>query len=466
MKNASAPTRHAAAPVLALALLIAGAFPVHADNADNLLRKMNDSLAMSYDRPVTSNQTDSIRTALGENPTVDDYLTLAEHRNPELRAAFYRWRADIKKTGYAGALPDPMISYGYFIEQVETRVGPQEQRLSLHQSIPWFGTLGASKQMAREAAGASYQKFEAARLRLVYTVRKAYYDYWYLGREIQLTKDNLELLKFWESVVRTKYTVALRQHPDVIKAQVELGKLDDQLKSLRDQLEPARAKLRAALNLDDSLALPIPTAVSEEELALDRDSLIGELRTSNPNLKAIEHVRRKAEAAARLAGKSSYPNFNFGVDYIVTGEAMNPSTPESGKDPLMVSVGINLPIWFGKNGARRSEARARERAARYTFESAREDLTAYASSVMYKYEDAVRRKKLYRDGLVPKAEQSLNATYAAYQAGDFDFLNVLDAQRQLLEFQLQLDRSTADVAINRAEIEMLLGRELKDTDRE
>ena len=65
--------------------------------------------------------------------------------------------------------------------------------------------------------------------------------------------------------------------------------------------------------------------------------------------------------------------------------------------------------------------------------------------------------RLYRDGLVPKAEQALNTSYTAYQAGEADFLYVLDAQRELLAFQLLVERARSDMAIRRAEIEMVIG---------
>ena len=74
--------------------------------------------------------------------------------------------------------------------------------------------------------------------------------------------------------------------------------------------------------------------------------------------------------------------------------------------------------------------------------------------------------RLYRDGLVPKAEQSLNVSYTSYQAGETDFLSVLDAQRQLLDFQLQQERSKADLAINRARIEMITARPLPEAPAE
>ena len=69
--------------------------------------------------------------------------------------------------------------------------------------------------------------------------------------------------------------------------------------------------------------------------------------------------------------------------------------------------------------------------------------------------------QLYRDGLVPKAEQALNTSYTAYQAAEADFLYVLDAQRELLAFELELERARSNLATRRAEIEMVIGKGLE-----
>jgi len=163
-----------------------------------------------------------------------------------------------------------------------------------------------------------------------------------------------------------------------------------------------------------------------------------------------------------LQGKASLPNFTLGIDYIETGEALNPSMDGSGIDPWIVGVGINLPIWFGKNRAKKGEAKARLKAAEYSFTDATNQLEALVEKVVFQYSDALRKTRLYRDGLIPKAEQALNASYTAYQAAEMDFLNVLDAQRQLLAFQLQFERAIADLATRRAQIEMITGNELEN----
>ncbi len=337
-------------------------------------------------------------------------------------------------------------------------MGPQRQALSLKQSFPWFGTLAAKGDVEFEAAAAAYQEFQSRRLRLNYSLKSAFYEYYYLGQEIALTGENLELLKFWESVSRTRYKAALKAHPDVIRAQVELGKLEDRLLTLEDQLEPTMSSIRALLNLPDSVKLPLPGRIDINEESLDLDSLKKVARESNPDILLLLHLKEKEAAGVRLARNSSYPDFTVGLDYIQTGPAPNPAIPESGKDPWIIGVSLNLPIWFGKNSAKAEEARARQKEVEYELMDARLQLEAYTEDLLFQYDDALRKLRLYRDGLVPKAEQSLNTSYTAYRAGELDFLNVLDAQRQLLSFQLRFERAKADLEIRRAELEMLTGR--------
>lgn len=391
------------------------------------------------------------------------YLAYAMRNSPALQAAFQHWQAAAARSGYAGAFPDPVFSYMYFGEPVETRVGPQEQRFSLRQPVPWFGTLGARKEIAARAADAAYEEFRSRKQRLLYEARAAYYEYYYLGRSLATTRDNLELLKFWESIVHTKYRVTTARHSDLIRIQVELGALENRLQTIEDKMNPAVAKLRAVANLPDSIALPAPESISVEERELDHDAVMRAVLAFNPDLKSLLHGIEKEEAGVRLAGKAAWPDFTIGFDYIQTGDAINPDLADSGKDPWMVSVGVTLPVWFGANSSRKEEAEARRLSAGYRYTDARDRLRAFTEQVLFEHADALRQVRLYRDGLIPKAEQSLDASYTAYQAGTADLLALIDAQRRLLDFQLQFERAKSDLAIRSAELEMLAGKELNDS---
>jgi hypothetical protein len=111
---------------------------------------------------------------LTEASGLNNYLAYAALANPQLEAAFNRWKAALEMVTQAHTLPDPRFNYGYFIQEVETRVGPQEQRPGLSQMFPWFGKLKLRSEAAREGTNAALQQYEAAKLKLFDEVKWCY----------------------------------------------------------------------------------------------------------------------------------------------------------------------------------------------------------------------------------------------------------------------------------------------------
>ena len=65
---------------------------------------------------------------------------------------------------------------------------------------------------------------------------------------------------------------------------------------------------------------------------------------------------------------------------------------------------------------------------------------------MFEHADAVRKVRLYRDSLLPKARQSLEASIVGYQNATVGFLDLLDAERVLLTLELARRRARTDAA--------------------
>jgi outer membrane protein TolC len=400
---------------------------------------------------------------LSDSSTLEDYLAYAAIHNAGLKAAWYRWRAALERAPQVRSLPDPMISYDHFIRSVETRVGAQRARIGVRQVVPWPGKLILAGQVADKAAAAAHKRYEHARLTLFYRVRHAYYDYWYLARAIEINKANVDLAKRFEQVARTKYKAAAAGHPDVIRAQVELAKLQDRLAALRDLRNPASARLSAILNRPASSPLPWPRkAPSRVRLRESDEQAIAKLREANPELAALALEVERAEKAVRLARQSWAPNFSLGFDHVFTDELDGPMpTEDRGKDPVMVGVGISIPLWFGKHRAAVRQARARLSGARLSRRERENMLSARLKKVLFEIRDAERKIELYAGTLIPKGQQALRAAETAFKGGKVDFLDLIDAQRILLEFGLSHERALSSHAQRLAELEMLIGREVE-----
>jgi outer membrane protein TolC len=398
--------------------------------------------------------------SIGENPTLSDYLRYAALNNAGLKAAFEQWKIAVEQVPQAKSLPDPKFTYGYFIKEVETRVGPQQNKFELMQTFPWFGKIEALTDAAASVAKAARQRYEAAKLKLFFEVKDAYHEYVYLARAIKIAQENLELIKHFEQVARTKYVAAALGHPDVIRAQVEFAKLEDHLRTLEDLRTPIVARLNTSLNRQSLEMLPWPQQQNFQAVDVSREKVISLLKQQNPELKALDFETEAAKYRLDLAKKKFWPDVGVGLGWIDTGSAMNPSTPDSGKDPVILMFTMNVPIWRQSYKAAELQAEADARRVSQQKTQTENTIISNAERAMYDVEDSSRKTKLYGNVLVPKAEELLGASETAYLAGTLDFLSLINAQQKLLEFQLRYERAVADNRQGLARLEMLVGSEL------
>jgi len=392
--------------------------------------------------------------------TLSKCLQEAALNNPELKAAFEQWKAALEQIPQAKALEDPKFTYAYFIEEVETRVGPMENKFTLTQMFPWFGEIEAKTDTASAIANAAKARYEAVKLKLFEQVKHAYLEYSYLATAIQIAEENLDLLTHFEEVARTKYKTAAAKHPDVIRAQIELAVLDDVLQSLRELQSPTTAQLNALLNRPAETPLPWPEKVPLYEVQLDRGEIVKTLIASNPELAAAKWQIEAARSQLRLARTDFYPNIGVGLDWTQVGSARMPGVRDSGKDAVALMFSLNIPLWRDSYKAGERQAQANLRKNRLEKEDRENKLIADVFDTLYQIEDSQRKAALYGQTLLAQAETLVQATETAYTAGNEDFLSLIDAQRMLLKYRLDHARAVIDYQQKVAKLEMLIGKEL------
>ena len=381
--------------------------------------------------------------------TLEAYLRYAALHNAGLKAAFEEWKAALEQIPQAKALPDPKFTYDYFIEQIETR-----QQAGLMQMFPWFGTIAARRDAAAAAANAAQSRYEAKKLQLFANVKEAFYEYVYLAAAIATTKENLELMRHFEEVARTKYLTATGTHPDIIRAQIEVAKMENELVTWERSREPVVARLNATLNRPPEALLPWPWAVPAPAITLDRPALIAAFKQRNPELRALTFDIERLGKEVSLAKRRFYPDIGLGLEW------MEMAGMDEGEDDVAVGLELNLPIWRRSYKAGELQARAMARRAQHERKDMENNLATRIERAAFEFEDSGRRAALYGEVLVPKAEQLIGASEAAYMAGTIDFLRLIDAQQTLLQYRLEYERASANQQQRLAELEMLIGADL------
>ena len=394
---------------------------------------------------------------LASDASLGELRLYAAENNSGLQALYESWRAQTQRAPQAGALPEPRFTYVEYLESIQTRTGPQDRSFALSQTFPWYGKRKLRASIEEARARAAWAKFLGAELALDRAIKNAYADYYYLGRSVEITRENIELLGRLESVARRRFAAGAANHSDLIRLQVETGRLEDRLKTEIDRRRPLAARLNALLGRRHEAPLDWPRSLPVTESSWDDAEISERLRENNAELLALAYESEGAAFARRLAGKSYFPDLTIGVQTISTGGAIAPGTPDSGDDPWLLSFSVSLPIWTSKIRAEKREAEANERALERRRDDATRRLTASVERALYEHRDAKRRISLYESTLLPKAEESVASTEASFEAGRSDFLDLIDAERLRLEFQLAREAARADALRAHAELERLFG---------
>lgn len=415
-----------------------------------------DRAAAAADAQATSAPADIVLTPTSDLGT---YLAYAAQNNPGLQAAFHRWKASLDRIPQERALPDPRFSYRYFVVGQAMRDGDLRNVFEISQEFPWLTKLLLRGDAAAQEARAQQQRFEAQRLKLFNQVAAAYWEYYYIHRAAAIAQENAQQIDAIEGIARARYSAASGSQPDLLRVQVEQGKVQDELRSTQDQMGPLAAKLNAALGRPVDSELPSPSPAAEANVNVDDKQLVSWMLDHSPELRALDFDIARQRKGIDLARQDYFPDIMLGMEFDQMASASGVDSGDS-KNPYALLVSMNVPIWWDKYAAGVREAREKHWAAVKDKAQKANDLGVDLKLAAYGYRNAQRKAALYRDTLLPRARQSLSSYRAGYQSGGAIFSDVLDAQRIVLEFQLAYERAYADRQKALAEMEMIVGTTL------
>jgi len=387
--------------------------------------------------------------------TLNRYLETAAKNNPALKAKFNQYQAALEKVPQVGTLPDPQITFGYFILPVETKTGPQRFKISASQMFPWFGTLGKSEDVAVNRAKAKYELFEEAKSNLFFSVKANYYKLYFLKKSMAITKDNIRILNTFRNLALIKMEAGTGSGVDELRVEMELADLENTLALLRDQWFVSVVSFNNLLNIDEKATVDIPDTLWTDDLAFSKQAVLDSLKQNNNQLQSLDYLYRSYQDQEARAKSQGAPNILAGIDYINVGN--DGLTAQSGKDALFVKVGISIPLYRRKYDGMVKEAVLLQEATQYQKEDKVNALETLFEKTYSQYADADRRLALFRkqSDFASKAIRILESDYAS---NGKNFEEILRMERKLLNYSLELEKARSDKQAAIAFITYLMGR--------
>lgn len=377
-----------------------------------------------------------IRSALQSNVNAQ----VAVERVAEVRARLGFVKADLYPRLDAGAAAGVVRDSRRAAPLSPLIRDPDYQTYQLFGALSWeldlFGRIRRATEAERAQLEAAEEDRRAVTISVIAEVAQAYLDVRDLDARVEIAKGTVESRKGYVELARARFQGGKTSELDLRQAEAELGRTE----TILVQLEQARSERE----LDLTLLLgrnpgPVPRGRPLSELPIPPQippGLPSALLERRPDIRAAEQQLVSANARIGEAKALLYPRITL------TAQAGYASTDISDflKSPSsfwQLIGGLTAPIWdWGKNRARVDETEARMRQAVLVYEQSIRQALRDVEDALVAYRKSVER--LESTGKRVTAQRNVLAlSETRYRGGVSTYLEVLDAQRELLDAELQ-----------------------------
>jgi outer membrane protein TolC len=392
--------------------------------------------------------------------SLSEVYELARERNPMLRASAAMADAVETREASAGLPPDPTLQFGVmnfsipgFATDMANSMAPSIQAM---QMVPFPGKLGLSERIAEQStemarAGADEKWWEVRSM-----AGTAFFAIYEIDEKLAVMRETLGLLKDFQQVAQAMYSSGTGRQSDVLRANVEVARMDAEIQKMIAMRKVASARLNAVLNRPAET--PIPRAVLPVLPATSpgQATLQSWAEETRPMLLGSKTGVEQAGTRQELADKQIWPNFSLGVQY-GQRDAGDMGTSRMGS----AMVGFSVPIFAKSRQLRqRDEAAAMRSMAEAELTAARADVDARIGELLAELERVRTLVDLYREEVLPQADANVESSFSSYRVGSVDFMTLVDAQMVANRYEQEFYTLMADYGRAITNLERTVGREL------
>ncbi|RLQ22459.1 transporter [Seongchinamella sediminis] len=406
--------------------------------------------------------------SLARGLSLEQAIALAQDSDPWIAGSQQRQSALAAERIAAGALPDPMISAGFANLPTDSFDFDQEAMTQFKVGVSQLIPRGDSRQLRQQELSSLEAQHPLRRAerraRVATEVAVAWLEAWRARETIRLIEADRDLFEQLVDVARSNYASALGQtrQQDLIRAQLELTRLDDRLVQLDEAMAVALSQLSQWLQTASALT-PVSATLPAIELA-DTDGLLGPSPPSEQDLArrlsrhpAVLSVDRELEArrtGIALAEQQYKPQWRVNASYGYRDD--DPRGPER-PDFFSLGVSIDMPLFNSTaQDNQRKSAVARTEAVRTERALLLRKLVAGLQSQLARLTRLEQRDALYRSRLLEEMRYQAEASLSAYTNDDGDFAEVVRAKIAELNARIDAQNIRVDRQITLARLNYFL----------
>jgi cobalt-zinc-cadmium efflux system outer membrane protein len=359
---------------------------------------------------------------------------LALERHPAIAQAAAAIEAARGRATQAGLLPNPIVGYS----GEEIRPGGEvrgEHGFFVEQTIPLAGKLAIGREVFEREAARVEALAAVERQRLVNAVRRLFYESLGAERRVELRERLSQLAGEAVLVSRQLYNVGAADRPDVLESEIEAFQARVSLDSARNERFRAWRRLAAMTGLSEAAPRPLAGSFDAPLPELDRTAIAERLVGESPEIRAAEAAVTRSEFSIRRARRETAPDL-----FLRAGPSYNRERLERDSTGVRrpvgweanVEVGVSVPL-FNRNQGSIAASVAELSQSRAKLARLRLDLEARLAAAFEVYLTALRRAEVYRQEILPRAEEAYTLYLTRYREMAAAYPQVLIAQRTLVQ---------------------------------
>ncbi len=377
--------------------------------------------------------------------------------NPAIKEAENRWRAAVQRVRQANAWDDPRIAGESRVHRY-VDVPPNafmDQAVTVEQLIPITGKNLVRGRAAAAEALSVFEEVRRAELDVVAKARTAYFQLANADDQLEINNKNLTSLKQIADVSRSRYETGLESAANVLVAETDYSKQLEARRDLERNLSDAQSQLNTLMNRDAFALLGVPAVANFSHANLSLTRLRTTTLAQRPEVQMARVKIDGEKSKLQLAHRAWIPD----PALMVKGQRYNDAAEAVSE--LDAGVSFTVP-WINpsKYSAGVREARANLAAAEQGLEREQKEALRLLRDQLAKIETFHHHVELFRDKLVPQAQQAFEATQLSYESGKATFLDWISAQRNIRDIEAMGREHLAHYQIAVAELEAVIGADV------
>ena len=392
---------------------------------------------------------------------LEDLIAEALQNNPQLRAARNQTAAARTKVNQVTSWDAPQAGVEFYQTPVRSFPNPLKDQMEvdyyIQQMFPFPGKLSVMGRAAESNANMVEQGYKALERKILRELKSAYYELYLVQRKIQINAENQDLMRRFVEIASKQYEVGMGKQQDILRAQTELSTLVNSGINLQREKQVAESMINTILSRPANAPLGYVPDIEGDVPRWTFEQLRSLALEARPELKAMSFNIEMNKADLSLSKREYYPDLMARVMYKDMAMTKN--------DFWSAMVGISIPLAPWSSGRYTFKVQENELNVR----KAEEEYANMRNMTLFEVQDALVRVQtsqnlvlLYKNTVIPQAEQTLQATLAAYQTGKTEFLMLIDAYRMVLMSKLDYHMSVMSYMTNQAALEQAVGMNIAE----